>query len=140
MFVASVAPMTKHIDPASPETLFLILESGYLSRLQESPTEFGARYLSPTCKEKVEPPKRTYFVKPAYPEGARLARRTGKTIVEIVVNEKGLVSDMRLLKESEEDFVKSAFRAVAQWRYTPALFEGEPTTVYLTVIVEWRLR
>ena len=113
---------------------------GYLSRLEESLTQAEVSYLSSTGKEKAEPPKKTHSVKPGYPEDARLASREGKVITEIVVNEEGLVSDMRLLRGAEADFVRSAFAAVPLWRYEPAQLDGRPVAVYMTVIVEWDFR
>lgn len=138
LFAASVAPLGKVTDPTTPETLILVLEKGYLSRLEEDLTQ--ARSLSSMQKERIEPPTRRLFVKPEYPVEARRTRLHGKVVTEIVVNEAGLVSDMHLLKEADDDFVRSAFLAVAQWRYKPALLANTPVKVYLTVIVEWNFR
>ena len=139
LFSASLAPPDLPTDPAIPHMLFLILEDGYLSRLEVSASRADTESLSINGPESVKPPKRTRFIKPEYPESARAARVEGKVIVEIVVNRQGLVSDIRLLKWADEEFVVSAFRSISQWRYTPASRSGRPVKVYLTVIVEWNL-
>ena len=85
------------------------------------------------------PPKRTQFVQPKYPEDARRARREGRSILEIVVNKKGVVKDLRILK-SNPLFDEAAMKAVRKWKYQPALKDGEPVPVFITVIVDFNLK
>jgi len=45
-----------------------------------------------------------------------------------------------VLKRTDDEFVPTTFASVAQWRYSPALMDGRPVPVYLTVVVEFNLR
>ncbi len=143
LFASSLAAGDGHLDPERPELLFLVLEEGHLSRLEDPGVLAGpGSYLSPPGGGTLEitPPQRMHHVQPEYPEAVRLARRTGWVVVEIVINRSGLVTDIRLLERTDEGFVSSAFAAVAQWRYRPALANGKPVRVYVTVVVDYRLR
>lgn len=88
----------------------------------------------------IDPPKRTVFVKPDYPDHAKHDGKEGKVLLEIVVNKEGDVeTDMRVLK-SNPLFDDAAILAVRQWKYEPALKDGQAVRVYLTVLVEFNLK
>ena len=140
LFAASLASPDLTTDPAIPHTLFMVLEDGYLSRLETSASDTDTQYMSIEDAESIKPPERTRFIKPEYPVSMRARRSEGKAIYEIVVDREGFVSDMHLLKEADEEFVAAGFRSVARWRYKPATLSGKPVKVYLTVIVEWDVR
>ncbi|HET9480462.1 MAG TPA: energy transducer TonB [Candidatus Polarisedimenticolia bacterium] len=86
----------------------------------------------------VRPPIRTRFVKPEYPETARIARVQGRVVLEIVIDRAGAVEDVRILR-SDPLFDRAAIEAVRRWEYQPALQAGRAVKVYLTVIVEFSL-
>jgi len=87
----------------------------------------------------VRPPILTRKVNPEYPETARVARVEGKVILEIVVNRAGEVEAVRVLK-SHPLFDRAAIDAVSRWKYDPALQSGRPVRVYMTVVVDFRLK
>ena len=87
----------------------------------------------------VRPPERTTFVKPDYPEMARRVRAEGKVILGIVVGRTGEVEMVRVLR-SHPLFDQAAVEAVMKWKYQPALQNGRPVKVYLTVIVDFGLK
>ena len=84
----------------------------------------------------VTPPERIRFVKPEYPETALKERQAGKVILEIVVNQSGTVEAAKVIR-SNPAFDTAAMTAVVQWRYKPALKEGKPVRVSLTVVIEF---
>ncbi|HET9481681.1 MAG TPA: energy transducer TonB, partial [Candidatus Polarisedimenticolia bacterium] len=139
---ASSVPPERLTDPAVPETLFLLLERGRLHRLEETPDQGGLPiYLTTQPGDVLVPPKRTVFVQPVYPETSRLGRREGRVILELILREDGLIGEARLLRQkADDDVLASAFRAISRWRYEPALLNGRPIEVYLTVIVDFNLR
>jgi TonB family protein len=142
LFASTLKPLNDFSGPEKPQTLFLVLEQGYLSRLEEDPApDSKAVFISQSISEapSVVPPKRVHFVKPVYPGTAQAGRKAGKVILEVVVNRQGLISDIRLLKQTDQEFVSPTFAAVAKWRYAPAMIGGQPVRVYLTVIVEFSL-
>ncbi|HKY34065.1 MAG TPA: TonB family protein [Candidatus Polarisedimenticolia bacterium] len=137
VLATSLATPGRLTDPLVPETLFLILDRSRLSTIEDTSPDEEADYLA----DDVTPPRRTHFVAPVYPDTARVGSRGGKSILEIVVNREGTVSDMRLLKQTGgEDLMAAAFLAVSQWRYAPARRHGRPVKAYLTVIIDWNLR
>lgn len=79
-------------------------------------------------------------VKPQYPEAARKARMQGVVILEAIITKDGSVSDVRVLRGINPLLDNAAMRAVQQWKYKPATFNGRPVPVYLTVTVTFTLQ
>jgi len=86
----------------------------------------------------IKPPERTGFVEPAYPEDLKRAQIEGKVALQIVVGRSGAVEDAMVIR-SNPPFDEEAVKAVRQWKYRPALQDGKPVKVYLTVVVEFNL-
>lgn len=63
--------------------------------------------------------KRISGTTPHYPPEAKKARIQGKVVLEVVINKKGEVMDVRLLS-GPPTLVKSSVDAVKQWRYAPS--------------------
>lgn len=76
-------------------------------------------------------------VQPLYPEKARKAKIQGIVVLQAVIHKDGSVGDIQVLQSpgSNFGFDESAIAAVRQWRYKPALQNGEPVVVYFTVTV-----
>ncbi len=64
----------------------------------------------------------------------------GKVILEIVVNREGCVSAIDVLQDPGRAFTLEAMRAVSHWQYEPARREGKPVSVYITVVVDFKLK
>ena len=69
---------------------------------------------------------------------ARVERVAGTVTLEIVVQKDGTVRNVVALSAAPDgyDFDVSALEAVRQWRFEPALFEGEPIDAVLNLTVE----
>ena len=78
---------------------------------------------------------------PLYPELGRKAKLTGSVILEAVVLKDGTVSNIKVLRTPRRGmgFEEAAIDAVKQWRFRPALQNGQPVDVYFTVVVEFEL-
>jgi protein TonB len=87
----------------------------------------------------IRKPIRVKEVRPDYPEHARRARLEGDVVLEVVVDREGEVESVRVLS-GNEIFRRSAVEAVRRWRYRPALQNGTPVKVVMSVIVEFRIR
>jgi protein TonB len=85
------------------------------------------------------PPRKIVEVAPAYPAIARSARVQGVVILEAVIDAKGRVESVRVLR-SIPLLDQAAVDAVQQWRFTPALLNNEPVPVVMTVTVNFTLR
>ncbi len=87
----------------------------------------------------VTPPRKIVDVSPAYPAVARSARVEGVVILEAVIDAQGRVESVRVLR-SIPTLEQVAVDAVRQWRFTPALLNGEPVPVVMTVTVNFMLQ
>jgi protein TonB len=86
----------------------------------------------------VQPPKKLKDVRPEYPMTARNARVEGTVILEAVIDSRGLVADVRVLK-SIPLLDEAAVEAVKQWRYQATLLNGEAVPIVMTVTVNFGL-
>jgi len=73
-----------------------------------------------------------------YPEIARAAKIEGLVILEATIDERGVVTDARVLR-SVALLDAAALTALKQWRYTPTLLNGVPVRVLMTVTFNFRL-
>lgn len=80
-------------------------------------------------------------LQPVYPELARGARIEGRVTLQAIVLADGSVAEVTVLHciSPEVGFEEAAIEAIEQWRYEPALLNGRPVDVYLTVVVEFTL-
>jgi len=62
-------------------------------------------------------------------------------ILQIVVRKDGSVGDITVVRTPGEDlgFEQAAMAAVQRWKYKPAMKDGKPVDVYITVVVDFRL-
>jgi protein TonB len=84
-------------------------------------------------------PEKIVDVKPIYPALAQAARREGLVILEAVIDVKGNVESVRVLK-GVPLLDEAAVAAVRQWRFTPALLNSESVPVVMTVTVSFQLK
>jgi protein TonB len=85
-------------------------------------------------------PELVHRVSPEYPEAARRAGLRGVVVIEVVIDRDGAVVRPRLVTNTtgSNECAEAALRAVAQWRYRPAMFESRPVAAYLTLAIEFR--
>jgi protein TonB len=88
--------------------------------------------------EGIQPPRKTVDVSPTYPALARMIHVEGVVILEAVIDARGTVESVRVLR-SIQLLDQAAVDAVRHWRFTPALLNGEPVPVVMTVTVKFSL-
>jgi protein TonB len=76
---------------------------------------------------------------PQYPVIAREAHVQGTVILEAVINERGRIERLRVLK-SQPLLDAAAISAVGSWRYTPTLLNGVPVSVLMTITINFTLQ
>ena len=86
----------------------------------------------------VREPRRIGGAPPEYPAIARNARVQGTVILEAVINERGAIERIRVLR-SVPLLDAAAITAVENWRYTPTLLNGVPVSVLMTITINFRL-
>lgn len=84
-------------------------------------------------------PRKIVDVAPVYPAIARAAQVQGVVILEAVLDARGRVESVRVLR-SIPLLDQAAVDAVQQWRFTPALLNSEAVPVVMTVTVNFTLR
>ncbi len=77
-------------------------------------------------------------VDPTYPQIARLARVSGTVMLQVIVDEEGNVTAVKVM-QGHPLLVEEAVRAVRQWKYSPTLLNGEPVSVTASVTVIFNL-
>jgi len=80
-------------------------------------------------------------VEPEFPDMARRVRMQGLVILQVVVRKDGTVGDIKVLKVPAANlgFSDAAVAAVGQWRYRPAMQNGRPVDVFMTVRVNFTI-
>ena len=89
---------------------------------------------------KIDPPKPIHMPDPEYTETARRQRLEGKTIMLVVVDEKGFPEVLEITKGLGEGLDLMALTAAAGWTFKPAMKGGEPVAVLINVEVTFRLQ
>ena len=87
----------------------------------------------------IREPRKVFDVAPMYPALAIAARKEGVVILEAVIDERGNVVRLKVLR-SEPLLDNAAVAAVERWRYTPTLLNNVPVPVLMTITVRFSLR
>jgi len=85
-------------------------------------------------------PKRVFAPQPEYPEEARLGRVQGVVILETIIDTLGAVTNVKVLKGLPSGLTEAAVKAVSDWRFNPAMLNGEPVAVYYLVTVSFSVQ
>jgi protein TonB len=86
----------------------------------------------------IRQPTKIHDVQPIYPAIAQSAHVEGIVILEAVIDERGRVTETRILRHVPllDDAAEAAVR---QWVYSPTLLNGQPIPVVMTVTVQFKL-
>lgn len=84
-----------------------------------------------------EPPVPVRTVTPEYPAVMRASRTSGLVMLSCAINEKGLVTEAKVTKSTNEAFNEAAVTAVEKWRFRPAQKDGKPVAVLISVPVKF---
>jgi TonB family protein len=76
---------------------------------------------------------------PDYTEEARRAKKQGTCILWLIVDSAGHPRDIRVIRGLGFGLDAKALEAVKQWRFQPALKDGRPVDVQISVEVEFHL-
>jgi protein TonB len=86
----------------------------------------------------IEEPVKLVHVDPQYPVHAQAARVQGVVILEAVIDAEGRVDSVHVLR-SIMLLDQPAIAAVRQWRYRPAMLNGAPVPVIVTITVNFKM-
>ena len=76
---------------------------------------------------------------PDYTEEARRAKKQGTCVLWLIVDSAGHPRDIRVVRGLGFGLDAKALQAVQQWRFNPALKDGKPVDVQISVEVEFHL-
>ncbi|HVT42963.1 MAG TPA: TonB family protein [Thermoanaerobaculia bacterium] len=85
-------------------------------------------------------PAATSRSRPRYPLAARRAGIEGSVVIRAIVRGDGSVDNVEVIQNLPHGLGDAAREAVAEWRFRPATYRGEPIDVFYTVTVNFRLR
>jgi TonB family protein len=91
----------------------------------------GAVIISPIIVSRVEP---------VYSEEARQARYQGTVVLEATIHKDGTVSVGKVVRNLGLGLDENAIEAVNQWKFQPAMRNGEPVSVTVNVQVHFKLK
>lgn len=80
-----------------------------------------------------EPPVPMRTVAPEYPTEMQASGMSGIVVLSCAIDEKGLVTEAKVTKTTNEAFNKAAVAAVGKWRFRPAQKDGKPVAVLITL-------
>jgi TonB family protein len=84
------------------------------------------------------PPKLVSHVDAIYPEAAKKSGIAGMVILELIINEDGSVSDVRVIKPLPLGLDQAAVEAVRQFRFEPATLAGKPIPVIFNITMNFK--
>jgi len=87
----------------------------------------------------IAPPRLRHKLEPEYAEDARIAKRQGTVVLSVVVDENGAPRDIGIVRSLGLGLDEKAVECVKQWVFKPALKEGVPVPVQVTIEVNFRL-
>ena len=76
---------------------------------------------------------------PQYTEEARTAKTQGTCVLMLIVDQQGMPRDIHVVRSLGHGLDAKAIEAVKQWRFHPALKDGHPVNVQISVEVGFRL-
>ena len=87
----------------------------------------------------VQQAKLTSSVPPVYPALAKNQHVSGNVLVDALIDANGRVTTMKVVS-GPTLLHQAAMDALKQWKYRPALLDGKPVPMHLTVTIQFRLQ
>jgi protein TonB len=87
----------------------------------------------------VKPAHLISSVPPSYPALARTQHVAGDVRIDALIDVNGRVSAMKVVS-GPSLLHQAAMDALRQWKYQPALLDGKPIAMHLTVTLQFRLQ
>jgi TonB family protein len=76
---------------------------------------------------------------PSYSEKARRAKFSGTTVIQVLIDTQGRVQKMRVLKPLGLGLDEKALETIQNWRFKPAMKDGDPVPVKVLVEISFKL-
>lgn len=106
-----------------------------LSKWKNAPTEFPQKTGSG-----VAAPVPIYTVSPDFSEEARKAMYQGEVVVQVIVDANGIPQNPRVVRPLGMGLDEKAIEAVRHYRFKPAMNNGKPVPVIMTIAINFRMQ
>jgi TonB family protein len=106
---------------------------GIVGRLNGTPVYS----VMPALKQNLLVPKPIQTPEPQYPERQRLQRLAGTATVLAIINEHGFPELIGTLSDLPNAFDTESIATVAEWRFRPAMKDGNPVPIFVEVQVRF---
>ncbi|MDR3735153.1 MAG: TonB family protein [Acidobacteriaceae bacterium] len=93
----------------------------------------------PDAAHRATAPILIHSVEADYTDEARRALLNGTAIIRVIVGVDGKPQRIELLKDPGMGLGDKAVAAVKKYRFKPAVVDGKPVVVYVTVAVEFKI-
>jgi TonB family protein len=123
---------------ATATVVFSLKDATPPGQAQKAPSEIKVPKSKP-LKIVSEGEKWIHTVQPVYPEEAIKAGIQGQVLLEVTINEEGLVYDVRVV-QGHPLLAKAAVAAVKQWQCKPTLLNNEPVPSIIEQTVIFHLK
>ena len=87
----------------------------------------------------VAAPEVIHSVEPEFTEDARRANFQGSVSIKLIVDSQGNPQDVRLVRHLGMGLDEKAIEAVRQYKFKPAMYEGNPVSVQIVIDVDFHL-
>jgi periplasmic protein TonB len=87
----------------------------------------------------VSAPRPTYQPDPEYSEEARKAKYQGTSVLSLIVGADGRPRDIHIARSLGLGLDEKAIEAVRQWKFDPAMRDGKPVAVEISVEIDFQL-
>jgi TonB family protein len=89
--------------------------------------------------EDVTAPRVGHKTQPVYTEVARKEKVQGRVVLRAVINAEGVIEDVEVVEGQPYGLSEAAVAAVKEWRFEPALHNGDPVAVFYLLTINFRL-
>lgn len=100
---------------------------------------FVVPFASILADEKSEPPVPVRTVPPEIPISFMRSGESGLVTVSFTVDEKGQVQNAAVEKSSARELEEPALKAIRKWRFKPAMKEGNPVAVRVSIPLKFEI-
>ena len=87
----------------------------------------------------VDAPQAKFTPEPEYPKIAQYEKREGMVVLSVIIGTDGKVHHLRLLRPLGMGLDEAARSAVETWRFQPAIHDGKPVAVAMSIEVAFDL-
>lgn len=121
--------------------LFLVVEVDRVSRksLDHRGLRYAGRKDLMTVEGDVTAPRAIQKEAPRYTETARAEGTQGLVILQLVIDDRGQVTEVEVLKGLPYGLTEQAIETARKWKFEPATYQGKPVSVLYNITFNFRL-